>query len=121
MQNASTIVLEIYLKKPVFETGDSNLIIVLPTITKQYIKRVHTSTKLTPVQASLKKNESFVYQNLLDKRKKVKPKFQVNDLGRTADLKKTFSKSDLTKWSYKLYKKLLKQLMILFRVIVWPF
>ena len=52
-------------------------------------------TKLTPIQASLKKNEGFDYKNLLDKRKEVKPKFQVNDLVRTADLKKKFSKSDL--------------------------
>ena len=40
----------------------------------------------------------------MDKREKVKPKFQINDLVRTADLKKTFSKSDTTNWSYKLYK-----------------
>ena len=32
------------------------------------------------------------------------PKFQVNDLVRTADLEKTFSKGDTTNWSYKLYK-----------------
>ena len=32
------------------------------------------------------------------------PKFQIIDLVRTADLKKTFSKSDTTNWSYKLYK-----------------
>ena len=56
------------------------------------------------MEASLKKNEGFVYQNLFDKRKKVKPKFQVNVVVRTADLKKTFSKSDLTNCSYKLCK-----------------
>ena len=28
----------------------------------------------------------------------------MNDLVRTADLKKTFSKGDTTNWSYKLYK-----------------
>ena len=49
------------------------------------------------------KNEGFVYKNLLNKGKKIKPKFQINDLVRTADLKKTFSKSDTTNWSYKLY------------------
>ena len=92
------------LKRPVFEKGDGNWIDVLPTITKQYNNRTHSSTKLTPIQASLKKNEGYVYKNLLDKRKKVKPKFQINDLVRTADLKKTFSKSDTTNWSYKLYK-----------------
>ena len=92
------------LKKIVFEQGDAKWIDVLPTITKQYNNRIHSSTKLTPIQASLKKNEGYVYKNLLDKRKKVKPKFQINDLVRTADLKKTFSKGDTTSWSYKLYK-----------------
>ena len=51
-----------------------------------------------------KKNEGFAYKNLLDRRKKVNPKFQINDLVRTADLKRTFSKRDTTYWSYKLYK-----------------
>ena len=59
---------------------------------------------MTPIQASLKKNEGYVYKNILDKRKKTKPKFQINDLIRTADLKKTFQKGDTTNWSYKLYK-----------------
>ena len=92
------------LKRPVFEKGDGNWIDVLQTITNQYNNRIHSSTKLSPKDASLKKNEGFVYKNLLDKRKKVKPKFQINDLVRVADLKKTFSKSDTTNWSYKLYK-----------------
>ena len=35
---------------------------------------------------------------------KIKPKYEIGDLVRTADLKKTFSKSDTTNWSYKLYK-----------------
>ena len=92
------------LKKIVFEQGDAKLIDILPTITKQYNNKVHSSTKLTPIQASLKKNEGFVYKNLIDKRNKIKPKFQINDLVRTADLKKTFSKGDTTIWSYRLYK-----------------
>ena len=92
------------LKKIVFEQGDAKWIDILPTITKQYNNRIHSSTKLTPTQASLKKNEGYVYKNLLDKRKKVKPKFQINDLVRTADLKRTFSKGDTTNWSYKLCK-----------------
>ena len=92
------------LKKIVFEQGDANWIDVLPTITKQYNNRIHSSTKLSPKDASLKKNEGYVYKNLIDKRKKVKPKFQINNLVRVADLKKTFSKGDTTNWSYKLYK-----------------
>ena len=92
------------LKRPVFEKGDGNWIDVLQTITKQYNNRVHSLTKLTPIQASLKKNEGNVYKNLLDKRKKITPKFQISNLVRTADLRKTFSKGDTTNWSYKLYK-----------------
>ena len=92
------------LKKIVFEQSDAKWLDVLPTITKQYNNRIHSSTKLTPIQASLKKNEGYLYKNLLDKRKKIKPKFQINDLVRTADLKKFFSKSDMTNWSYFLYK-----------------
>ena len=76
------------LKKIVFERGDAKWIDILPTITKKYNNKVHSSTKLTPIQASLKKNEGFVYKNLIDKRNKIKPKFQTNDLVRTADLKK---------------------------------
>ena len=93
-----------FLKRPVFEKGDGNWIDILSTITKQYNNRIHSSTKLSPKDASLKKNEGFVYKNLLDKRKKVTPKFQINDLIIVADLKKTFSKGDTTNWSYKLYK-----------------
>ena len=92
------------LKRPVFEKGDVKWIDILQVITKQYNNRIHSSTKLTPIQASLKKNEGYVYKNLLDKRNKIKPKFQINDLVRTADLNKTFSKGDTTNWSYKLYK-----------------
>ena len=92
------------LKKIVFEHGDAKWIDILPTITKQYKNRIHSSTKLTPIQASLKKNEGFVYKNLLDKRNKIKAKYQINDLVRVADLKKTFSKGDTTNGSYKLYK-----------------
>ena len=48
------------LKKIVFERGDANWIDVLPKITKQYDNRVHISIKLSPKDASIKKNEGFV-------------------------------------------------------------
>ena len=92
------------LKKIVFEQVHAKWIDILPTITKQYNNKVHSSTKLTPLQASLKKNEGYVYRILLDKRQKIIPKYEIGDLVTTADLKKTFSKSDTTNWSYKLYK-----------------
>ena len=92
------------LKKTVFEQGDAKWIDVLPVLTKQYNNKVDSSPKLTPIQASLKKNEGCVYKNLLDKRKKLKAKYEIGDLIRTADIKKMFSKPDTTNWSYKLYK-----------------
>ena len=71
---------------------------------KQYNKRVHVSTKLTPIQASLKNNEGFADLTLFDKRKKLKQKCQVNDLVTTADIRKTFSKPDYTNYFSKLSK-----------------
>ena len=58
------------LKRPVLEKSDGNWIDVIQTITKQYNNRIHSSTKLTPIQASLKKKEGSAYKNSLDKRKK---------------------------------------------------
>ena len=75
------------LKRPVFEKGDGNWIDVLPLKTKQYNNRGHTSTKLTQTQASLKKNKGYVYNKLTDKRNKINPKFQIDYLVRTCDLK----------------------------------
>ena len=92
------------LERPIFERSDANWIDIVPTITKQYTNRIHSSTKLTPIQAGSEKNEGYVHKKLLDKRKKVNPKFQINDLVRTADLKKTFPKGNTTIWSYKLYE-----------------
>ena len=40
------------LKKIVFEQGDAKWIDILPTITKQYNNRIHSSTKLSPKDAS---------------------------------------------------------------------
>ena len=103
-QNALFVLLEIFLKNLFFEKGDGKWIYVLPTKAKQYINRIYSLTKLKPIQACLKKNEGYVYIILLDKRKKKTLKFQINDLVRTADLKKTFPKGDTTNWSYKVYK-----------------
>ena len=63
------------LKRPVFLKGDGKIIAVLPIIAKHSNNRKHSSTKQSPLQASLKKNEGFDYQSVLDKRKKMKPKF----------------------------------------------
>ena len=91
------------LKKPVFEKGKADSLSDLPFVIKQYNNTIHSSTKMTPVQASKKANEKLVYSNLQDRRQKQRPKFKLGDLVRTADIKRVFSKGDSTNWSYKLY------------------
>ena len=49
------------LKRPVFEVDQSNWINKIPTKTKQYNNQKYASSKLTTIQASLKKNEGWVY------------------------------------------------------------
>ena len=105
MQKALIELLEIFLKDRFLKKKGSHWADVLPAKTKQSYKRIHSSTKLTPIEGSLKKKtEKYVYHKLLDQRKKVRPKFQVNDLVGTANLERTFSKGDRKNWSYKLYK-----------------
>ena len=58
---------------------------------------------MTPNQASKTSNEGKVYSNLKDNREAHKPKFVLDQLVRTADIKRVFSKGDSTNWSYKLY------------------
>ena len=91
------------LKKPVFLAGIADCFSELQSVIKQYINTIHSSTKMTPVQASKKANGKLLYSNLEDKRRKLDPKFKLGDLVRKADIKRVFSKRDSTNYSYKLY------------------
>ena len=91
------------LKKPVFLAGEASWISELSSVIKQYNNTIHSSTKMTPIQASKKINEKLVFSNLRDDRIKRQPKFELGDLVRSADIKRVFSKGDSTNWSYKLY------------------
>ena len=91
------------LKKPVFEKGNADWVSELPSVIKKYNNTIHSSTKMTPIQASKKVNEKEVFSNLKDDRVKRQPKFKLGQLVRTADIKRVFSKGDSTNWSYKLY------------------
>ena len=75
---------------------------MLSTRTTQYERRTNSSTKLTPMQTSMKRNKEVVFNNFKDKRKKHKPQFQLRKLIKTADFKKVLSKGDSTLWSYKI-------------------
>ena len=91
------------LKKPVFEKGRADWLSELPSVVEKYNNTIHSSTKMTPIQASKKSNQKLVYNNLKDNREVLKPKFNLGQLVRTADIKRVFSKGDSTNWSYKLY------------------
>ena len=90
------------LKKPVIEIGDANWIDIFYSIIKKYSSTVHSSTKMTLIQASKLVIEKKVLNTLQDM-KKQKPKFNLGDLIRTAGIDKTFSKGDTTNWSNELY------------------
>ena len=66
-----------FLKKPVFLAGNADWISELPSVIKQYNNAIHSSTKMTPIQASKKSNEKIVYNNLKDNREIQKPKFKL--------------------------------------------
>ena len=91
------------LKKPVFWAGNANCISELPSVIKQNNNPIHSSIKITTIQAIKKSNEKEVFTNLQDRSVKQKPKNNLGQLVRTADIKKVFSKGDSTNWSYKIY------------------
>ena len=91
------------LKKPVFEKGNADWLSELPSVIKRYNSTIHSSTKMTPIQASKKSNEKIVYNNPKDNREIQKPTFRLGQLVCTADMKKVFGKGDSTNYSCKLY------------------
>ena len=78
-------------KKPVFLAGNADWLSELPSVIKQYNNTNHSSIKMTPTQASKKVNEKIVYNNLKDNREVQKPKFNLGQLIRAADIKKNSS------------------------------
>ena len=82
------------LKKPIFLAGNAGWLSELSTVIKQNEITIHSSTKISPIQASKKVNENLIYSNLRDNREIQKPKIKLGQLVRTADIKKVFSKRD---------------------------
>ena len=89
------------LKKPVFEKRNADWLSEVPSVIKKYNITIHSSTKMTPNQASKNSNEKVVFDNLIDDRQEQRSKFKLGQLVRTADIKKVFSKSDSTNYGYK--------------------
>ena len=91
------------LKKPIFLAGNADWLSELPSVIKKYNNTIHSSIKMSPIQASKKANEKVVYNNLQDRRVKQRPKYKLGQLVRIADIKRVFSKGDSTNYSYKRY------------------
>ena len=91
------------LKKLVFEKARADWVSELSSVIKHYNNTIHSSIKMTLIQASKRFNEKVVYNNLKYNREVQKPKFKLGQLVRLADTKRVFSKGDSTNWSYKLY------------------
>ena len=92
------------LRKPLLEKGRADWVSELPSVIKHYNNTIHSSIKMTPLQASKRNNEKVVYNNLKYNREVQKPKSKLVQLVILADTKRVFSKGDSTDWSYKLYK-----------------
>ena len=83
--------------------GNADWLSELPSVIKKHNNTIHSSTKMTPIQASKKVNEREVFSILQENTGIQKPKFKLGQLVHTADIKRVFRKGDSTNWSYKLY------------------
>ena len=82
--------------------GNTQYLNILPKILSQYNNTKHSSIKMTPIEASKKKNESTVYFNLYGKMKQLssKAKFKVGDKVRISKYKrKRFDKGYTSNWT----------------------
>ena len=78
----------------------------LPDLVEDYNNTVHSSTKLTPIEASKEENELKVWRNLYPDRYKtsrLNPKFSVGDKVRITKKKKVFEKGYTTRWTEEIF------------------
>ena len=92
------------VKEPVFEKVNAKWVDELPEVPQKYKKNIHSSTKTTPLQATIKSNQIELYNNIRNRREK-KTNVKIDELVRTFKLRETFYKGDTTKRSYDFYTK----------------
>ena len=90
-----------------FTDNNTNVYIgILPDLVEDYNNTRHSSIKMTPVEASKKKNELTVWRNLYPDRLKnidINPKFSIGDKVRISKKKKTFEKGYTTRWTEEIF------------------
>ena len=88
------------------DNNTNKYIDVLPNLVEDYNNTVHSSTKLTPTDASKEENELKVWRNLYPDRYKtsrLNPKFSVGDEVRITKKKKVFEKGYTTRWTEEIF------------------
>ena len=86
--------------------GNTLYLGILPEILEEYDNTKHSSIKMTPVEASKKKNESAVYYNLYGDMKQLssKPKCKIGGKVRTSKYKrKVFDKEYTPNWTEEIF------------------
>ena len=86
--------------------GNTQYLDMLPKLVKEYNNTKHSSIKMTPTEASKKKNEGLVYFNLYGNMEQLssKPKFKVGDKVRISNYKrKVFDKGYTPNWSEEIF------------------
>ena len=86
--------------------GNTQYLDMLLKLVKQYNNTKHSSIKMTPVEASQKKNEGLVYFNLYGdmETSKQKPKFKIGDKVRISKYKRrTFDKGRTPNWTEEIF------------------
>ena len=86
--------------------GNTQYLDMLPKLVKQYNNTRHSSIKMTPTEASKRKNQGVVYFNLYGdmKTSKQKPKFKIGDKVRISKYKRNvFDKGYTPNWSEEIF------------------
>ena len=86
--------------------GNTVYLDTLPKILEQYNNTIRSFIKMTPVEASKKKNESTVYYNLYGDMEQLssKPKFKISDKVRIRKYKrKVFDKGYTPNWTEEIF------------------
>src|SRR5207244_13279985 len=120
IERINRILKEIMLKK-FTEENTRNRIDMTDKLILNNNNRVHSTIGMTPVKASLKKNEEKAIQNTLSKTRNIpkrKPKFKPGDKVRISRIKGTFEKGYLPNWSEQVYiiDEVLKTTPVTYRI-----
>ena len=88
------------------DNNTNHYVDILPDLVGDYNNTWHSSIKMTPVEASKKKNELTVWRNLYPNRLNIiniNPKFSIGDKVRISKKKKTFEKGYTTRWTEEIF------------------